>query len=101
MDSHQHNWKLFKKALTAFKNVVDSVLSRLEEQGTMYTQGQRCLWIPRPDSNEEYVVTVCGIANVGTPVLGTTYIVCFETPPPKGYSFTHAAVFERDLSTIP
>ena len=65
----------------------------------MYTQGQRCLWIPDPNSEDSYVVTVCGIANYGTPILGVTYIVYFEEMPPPGYDYTHGAVFERDLIT--
>ena len=101
MDTHLCCRKLSKKALTVFEKLGRLCFIEIRGAGTMYTQGQRCFWIPDPDSAEEYVVTVCGIANAGTPILGISYIVCFETPPPQGYNYTHGVVFERDLITIP
>ena len=65
-----------------------------------YPHGKEMLWNPRSDHIKNWPVRICGIAAVGTAMLGVTFIVELLNPIP-GYKYTHAAAFERDLTEIP
>jgi hypothetical protein len=65
----------------------------------MFKQGDKKTWNPGVDKIFNWPVKIVGIASLGSPILGITYIAELLTPIP-GYGFTHVAAFECHLTDL-